>query len=315
MSDIIFPAGLIVDYTSLNIEEIQYYANMWNIEYTKMENGTFEGSLFGAHTPRIQLATENFSQSFLSRGGFPDGCVLLLYSLSQDLYNFQNALVSTHEIVFLNSGDEIDILTSGTFEVLSMAIEEKFFYEAFYRFFGDMPHSLRESKRFIIKDDMISHFHNVIIHWKNYLTNTLPDLSSKPDYKIIESSILHDLFSSLSFNTPLKMRQKFQTKTIRDLLHESLSANIDINTLIKELNISESQLHYAFKKEYRISPKKYLNNLRLNAIRKELLLTDPQITTVYNIAQKYNFFHMGHFSSLYKKRFGETPSQTFIKNI
>ena len=69
-------------------------------------------------------------------------------------------------------------------------------------------------------------------------------------------------------------------------------------------------MHQSFKTDYGITPKKYLQNLRLNAIHKELFLAYPKAVTIIDLAQKYNFFHMGHFSQEYKKIFGQTPSQT-----
>ena len=54
---------------------MQHYSKQWNLEHTKMERGLFEGSIFAIHTPRIQLASATYSQSFMSKGDFPDGCM------------------------------------------------------------------------------------------------------------------------------------------------------------------------------------------------------------------------------------------------
>jgi len=83
--------------------------------------------------------------------------------------------------------------------------------------------------------------------------------------------------------------------------------------LSRKLNISESQLHNAFKSNYGISPKKYLQMLRLNAVKKELFIADPNQHTVSEIAMKYNFIHMNHFSAEYKNVFGECASHTLDK--
>lgn len=100
---------------------------------------------------------------------------------------------------------------------------------------------------------------------------------------------------------------------VRDFLDQNIHEDIDISMLTKEFDISESQLHHAFKSNYGISPKKYLQMLRLNSVRKELLLADPKHDTVIEIAMKYNFLSMNHFSEEYKKIFGQTPSQTLGK--
>ena len=52
-------------------------------------------------------------------------------------------------------------------------------------------------------------------------------------------------------------------KKIRDILHDNIDQSIDIPLLTQELDISESHLHALFKKEYGITPKKYLQSLRL----------------------------------------------------
>ncbi len=315
MSNIIFPAGFTIDYPSLNIEMMQHYSKMWNLEHTKMKKGHFEGSISAIHTPRMQFGSTYYSQGFMSRGDFPDGCIVLVYSTSEAVYNFQNKSISPYEIIMLSKGDEIDMVTSGVIDVRTIVIEEQLFYKELYNFFGDIPHTSLQNKRLTIKHDEISRFHHTIDLWRNYLTYELPKLTSTPDYSKIESTILQELFNSLSFTSSVKRRKKFQTKAVRDLLHERMAHDIDISILTQELNISESQLHYAFKKDYGITPKKYLQNLRLNAVKKELLLADSKTATVNDIAQKYNFFHMSYFSQEYKKLFSETPSQTLIQKI
>ena len=310
MSNILFPAGSIQDLTDLDLEMMQYYALQWNLEHTKMEKGLFKGSSFSVHTPHIQIAKVDFSQGIMSKGGFPDGCIVLIFSTTEAVYNFQNKSIPPNEIIMLTKGDEINILTSGIIDIHTIVIEEQLFYKTLYTFFGDIPRSSLQNKRLTIHPDKIRLFHNTVSRWRNYLANELPKQTSTPDYAKIESKILQELFGSLVFISLAKKREKFQTKTVRDLLHEKITQDINISTLTHGLHISESQLHHAFKSDYGITPKKYLQNLRLNAIREELSLAHPRTVTIIDIAQKYNFFHMGHFSQEYKKLFGQTPSQT-----
>jgi len=315
MSNIIFSAGFIIDYPSLNIEMMRHYSKMWNLEHTLMGKGHFGGSMFAIHTPRIQLSLAHYSKSLVTQGDFPNGCVVLTYSANEAAYTFQNRLMAPYEIIMLSKGDEIDVVTSGVFDAHTIVIEEELFYKELYDFFGEIPQSCLQNKRLIIQSSMISQFHNTVNLWKNYLANELPKLTSAPDYRKIESTILRELFNCLLFTSSVKRRKKFQAKAVRELLHEKVADDIDISKLTRELNISESQLHHAFKKDYGITPKKYLQNLRLNAVRKELLLADAKVATINNIAQKYNFYHMGHFSAEYKKLFSQTPSQTLIQKI
>jgi AraC-like DNA-binding protein len=312
MSDILFPAGLIVDRPDLTIEMMQHYAKMWNVDHTLLGEGVFNGSLLGVHTPRIQLGISHYSQGVMSIGDFPGGCVLLHYTLNEitndPLYNFHNRPILPHEVVMLTPGDGYDRVTYGDNHIITIAIKEDLFYKEFYAFFAETD-SIK-NKRFYLKLDKISYFQKIIVSWISYLINEFPKLTIKPEYDRMESEILRQIFDCMLPVTLVKKRKKFQSKIVRDLLNEHKYEPIDISSILNELNISESQLHHVFKKEYGITPKRYLHLLRLNAIRKELLLADPNSITISEVAYQYNFFQMSHFSAQYKNIFGETPSQT-----
>jgi hypothetical protein len=79
VSDILFPAGFTVDLPRLDMEKMQYYAKMWDVEHKQMSKGVFEGSLRGVHTPRIQMAISHYSHTIMTRGSFPEGCIVLYY--------------------------------------------------------------------------------------------------------------------------------------------------------------------------------------------------------------------------------------------
>ena len=309
MSNIIFPADHIIDLSDLNVEMMQYYSKQWSMEHIIMEKGLFKGSIYAVHTPRIQLATAYYSKSIMSQGDFPNGCIVLAYAQNDVIYNFQNRAIKSNELIVMRKGDEIDVLTSGEVNMQTIVIEEQLFNQSFCNFFGITPFTILKDKQFFIKPDMLSVFDKIVGLWSAYLTDEFPKQTVQPSYNKIESEILHQVFSCLIF-TPTKKRHKFNTKTIRDLLHSSMDQSINISDISNELNISESQLHYAFKEDYGITPKKYLQQLRLNAIKKELLLAHPHSVNIVDIAQKYNFFHMSHFTQEYKKLFSQTPSET-----
>lgn len=314
MSNIIFPAGLIVDYRGLSMEMMQHYSKKWNLEHTKMEKGFFEARLLGVHTPRIQLGRSYYSHGVMTKGDFPKGCIVLTsYTTNNGTFSFQNRSILPNELMVLTRGDEIDRVTSGEVDSQIIVIEEELFYQAFYTFFGKEAHLFLKKKRFLLKADMISIFHQTINVWMDFLVHKLPTLNVKPEYDKIESEILSQLFNCITFASLKKDRKKFPIKMVRDLLHENIHQDIDLSAVEQELNISESQLYYAFKSSYGIAPKKYLKMIRLNAVKKELQMADPKHNTVTEIAMKYNFFHMNHFAEEYKKVFGQIPSVTLGK--
>jgi AraC-like DNA-binding protein len=317
VSDILFPAGLTVDLPELNVEMMQYYAKMWDVEHTQLGKGVFEGSLFGVHTPRIQMGTSHFSHAIMTQGSFPEGCIVLYYPgglPNTPAYNFHNRTIAANEIAVLTKGDALDLLTHDAIALHTMVIEEELFCKTFYTFFGVTPATHIKNKRLHLKTDKIAHFHQMHTDWISYLAEEFPKMSNKPAYESIESEILHQFFSCIHLSGTTKKRNKFQIKTVRDLLHANIDKNVDIHDISDGLDISASQLHQVFKKEYGVTPKRYLQLLRFTAIRKELLHGGTEATTINKIATKYHFYQMGHFSAAYKQLFGEIPSQTLQKN-
>ncbi|PHS38729.1 MAG: hypothetical protein COB07_07845 [Sulfurovum sp.] len=314
MSDILFPAGFIVDLSRLDVEKMQHYAKMWDVEHTQLGKGVFEGSLYGVHTPHIQLGTSHFSEAIMTQGSFPEGCIVLYYAASGTLhdtvYNFHNRTISPNEVVLLTNKDALDLLTHSVLDLRTVVVEERLFHTAFYDFFGETSSTPIKNKRLTLQTDKIALFHQTHMSWISYLAEEFPKLTNKPDYDSMESEILHQLFSCMISSSPAKRRKKFQTKIVRDMLHDHIDKNISIPMLSEGLNIGVSQLHQVFKKEYGISPKRYLMLLRLNAVRKALLFADPGSVSIFTIAEQYQLFHMGHFSAAYKQLFGETPSET-----
>jgi transcriptional regulator GlxA family with amidase domain len=67
-----------------------------------------------------------------------------------------------------------------------------------------------------------------------------------------------------------------------------------------------------FKDSLGVSPMRYLRDIRLDEVRKALLQAERE-EGVAAIAMRWGFDHMGRFSSYYRKRYGESPSQTLRK--
>lgn len=52
---------------------------------------------------------------------------------------------------------------------------------------------------------------------------------------------------------------------------------------------------------------------RLDRCRWQLMSVEKQEDSITDIAMRWGFNHLGRFSAMYKKRFGESPRQTEIR--
>ncbi|MEO0413251.1 MAG: AraC family transcriptional regulator [Pseudomonadota bacterium] len=84
---------------------------------------------------------------------------------------------------------------------------------------------------------------------------------------------------------------------------------VDLPALCKAAGVSRRTLYDGFQKYRGISPMLYFKNIRLERVRQELLGA-KEGTSVTDAAMRWGFTQLGRFSGEYKKRFGESPSDT-----
>lgn len=83
-----------------------------------------------------------------------------------------------------------------------------------------------------------------------------------------------------------------------------------VTDLCAHLNMSQRGLHYAFMQVLQINPARFIRNVRLHGVRKDILDGAESVSAA---AFRWGFWHMGMLSRYYKELFGELPSQTAKK--
>ena len=272
--------------------------------------GSFSGGLFFVHTPRIQISYAKYSLGMMVEGEFPDSCILLSYVRSKSKLSLHHETLYRDELVILKKGEEINLLASGETELFTVAVEKAFFHQAFYHFFGEPFEAHQQKRRFVIHPQLAEQLFEKILLLMDTLNGDHEHLLLQTNYNVIESEILENIFESLIIPFTVKKQKKFKSSVVHELLTQNMETSMSIAEIFQELDISQRQITRICKETLGITPKQYLQNLRLNAIRNDLLSTDSDNSSIMDIALKYNFLHMGHFSFEYKKLFTETPSET-----
>lgn len=109
----------------------------------------------------------------------------------------------------------------------------------------------------------------------------------------------------------LQSPRRFElVKQAEEYMRSHLEAPITLMSLCQALYTSERPLTYGFREVYGSSPMAHLKTLRLYAIRTQLQQAGPKTTVIAEIARRYGFQSLGHFSRDYKTMFGELPSET-----
>ncbi len=109
--------------------------------------------------------------------------------------------------------------------------------------------------------------------------------------------------------TPRQLRRQDVVRRARELVTERPQEFLGVESLCAQLHVTRRTLQNCFQESLGISPASYLRLVRLNAVRRELRQAAAD-QTIGDVAARWGFWHMGHFSHDYKALFGETPSHT-----
>lgn len=110
---------------------------------------------------------------------------------------------------------------------------------------------------------------------------------------------------------PLDRPVKRPVQQSLDYIEAHLSEPITMADLAAHVNMSVRSIQQGFRQELGTTPMAYLRDRRLERAREELsdaLPTDG--VTVTGIAEHWGFGHLSYFATLYRRRWGESPSAT-----
>lgn len=96
----------------------------------------------------------------------------------------------------------------------------------------------------------------------------------------------------------------------RTLMEEHAGEELTVADIAEAVGVSLRALQEGFRRDLSTSPSAYLRDVRMERAHAQLRLGDPTRTTVTEIAHRCGFVHLGRFSVEYRRRFGQSPSQT-----
>ena len=166
-------------------------------------------------------------------------------------------------------------------------------------FFSELLREYDVNDRVIKGLDLSGFFNELFALEKKYQsTEELCIPSSKLIFSLIMDIAKHKKNDILNTNTDIASKVKI-------ILNRSVAKCISIDDIAKKLYHSRNDIHRSFKKKYGTTPHKYLIDIRID--RAKNLLLNRNITLT-EIADYLCFSSVYHFSNVFKKQVGISPS-------
>jgi AraC-like DNA-binding protein len=96
----------------------------------------------------------------------------------------------------------------------------------------------------------------------------------------------------------------------KELLEQRPEDPWSTSSLALHVHLSVRSLQEGFRREFDMPPMKYLQHVRLRRARDLLREASSADTTVGIVASSLGLFNMGRFAAAYRRKFGESPSET-----
>ncbi|MFM7512484.1 MAG: helix-turn-helix domain-containing protein [Cyanobium sp.] len=88
------------------------------------------------------------------------------------------------------------------------------------------------------------------------------------------------------------------------------AAQVTLDALCRQVAAGRRTLQQGFREQLGMGPMAFLKLRRLQGVSRELLAADPNTTTITELAIRWGFLNLGHFTHDYRMLFGELPSST-----
>lgn len=102
-------------------------------------------------------------------------------------------------------------------------------------------------------------------------------------------------------------------RRVEEFLMQHLTRPVTRPELAAAAGVSIRTVSRGFQHQYGVGPLAWLKARRLEAAQRELRAAARGEMSVTEVALRYGFDHLGRFAADYRRRFGETPSETLRK--
>lgn len=129
---------------------------------------------------------------------------------------------------------------------------------------------------------------------------------------VLEADLRTTLDDALAGTVPAEPRLKASARIVRSCLEaaDQIGPSPRVSALAATIGVTDRWIRAAFDREFGVSPTAFFRARNLHRARHDLRMANTADSTVTDVAMRWGFWHPGRFSGLYRRVFGELPSET-----
>ena len=308
-----------------DLEEARYYGEKilcQNRLYTLDAKGAFNTEIYYRRVGGIGIGRMSYGGDVTIKPGCFENFILLQMPIRGEerieLDNNNRVLCTPHTGTIINSHIKSIINHTAGTEKLIIRIDRSLLESTCQQILG---RTLRDNLEFDAAMPLNTQASNRWLRMVSWIYDYLSEDEDLPPLMVaqIESNLVNMLLSNQPHNYSDELLNDtpslapFFIKRVERYIEENAHEPITINEMAEYAGVSSRSLFTSFRRYRNTSPMRYLKEVRLRYVNEELQRGATGSETVTAVAFKWGFSHLGHFTTDYKRRFGESPSETLAR--
>ncbi len=303
-----------------NFVELAEALQLWNIEIRQLKKCAINDTLVQLKVENFFLAYADFSGLTHQIGEIPPGRTFAFYTGENAKFLWRKKDIPHNGLLIFPLDATLDVISDSIKTIThTISFPEEELISRLQKNERILYETIVAKNDVILMDEStMEQLHEVygrymqsveedpdLIHSKNFYTCLKEELIA-----VLIEIVLHEESNNLP---KPKDQMVLYWEKIESYIETHKSRPIMISELAKAVGIGERSLYRMFNDRFSLSPKSYLNTIRLNGVNNDLTKISSSEKTIADIANNWGYWHMGQFAADYKKLFGELPSHTFNK--
>ncbi len=309
--------------TLCDVDEQARSLSGWRQEYQQLSCGKYAGAVTSLLLPDVELIIESSNLQLHQTGEVPKDSIVLAFALDAGGPGWLSGKkFDDNTMIVLANGHELDFRTPPDLTAAALVVDAKAFSQYLQAFdivpsvdiaiknkFAAIPPALANTLRAYVRTIVTG------------IQSGAIDLAHPALETGLRGALFGNFMHALGGLDPASqmiprsalLRRRTVNKAV-EYIRSHIDQPISIIDVCMKLHIEQRVLLYCFQEVLGLAPIAYLKYLRLNHVRRELMLAAGSNCDIGDVATRWGFWHLSRFSSEYRKLFGELPSETVRRN-
>ncbi|MEP4076300.1 helix-turn-helix domain-containing protein [Haloferula sp.] len=286
-------------------------AQSWQLNFLQLDKGQFVGEMERLVAGPVGMIKCQFNRKLQQLGSAPPGCHTFALPMADHTpHIWRRHEVTANDLTCFRDDVEMDCSSTPGFHLFAVSISNDLLARTAQDLGYDSHEEILAREQVVrCQDEELGKLRQ-LCELAVGRSHSDPDLAESLQGLLPRLMLQSFLGRKPSQPLPISLVRRKALRLALEAINDSEEAILKVSELCRLTGTTERTLRYAFAEGFGMSPKAYLQSLRLNAVRRELLRNGPEVL-ISDIANRQGFWHMGQFASDYQKMFGELPSETY----